>query len=763
MTSESDSSASAFIGTRPLPAAIQSRLAETRGLLRTYLCWQWLLMVVMWLLLVFWIGAAIDYLPVRVGASESPTAVRIALLGLMVAGAVWLSARWLLPRWLTRVDDASLALLVERQHPELNNTLITAVQLSHREVREINPQAHAEMLHRAVGLAERSIRHVQPDQLFNWRPIRRLRAVVGLSMLLTLLATVFSWEWMSLWGSRLFALSDQPWPRSAVLRVDWLQLPIPSFTGQLSAQQSKIVFDNQVARIPSGASPLLQVSADANAPRIPEVCTLYYRGADSTRGRANMRRIGVPIEGWQHFTLDGPPLDGLSHSLSIDVVGLDTRLRNLQLEVVDRTVVTEMFLECVYPGYLMDSLSLRAPRETLLYRAGLKLPEGTDCTLIGHCNARLGQVQYALRQSESIDALESPEIMTASSNDHSFRISLGPVRQNLQMELLLQDHYGLYAEQIMRYTIAVLSDTKPDVQSRLEGIGLAITPQAVLPVRGQVTDDHGVAQVSAELSVDETLLEPVPLRLEADQLAGEVDFQALAQQGTLRLQPGSTVGLCVQATDYYNLDDLPHAGRGQPQQLAVVTPDQLLVILDRQELELRQRLEQIIDELQQLQQALSGLSEATDSQPVATLRAQQSQLQSDKSRQELAGIASRTQNVRLQLRNNRIDSLDRQQRLLEKVEQPLGQLLADQYSQLDRAMIELQSAVAADRGQPVAVAALTWLEKILIALEEIKSSMLDLESFNEIIDLVRGLLDEQERLLKETEETQKARILDLFK
>ena len=35
--------------------------------------------------------------------------------------------------------------------------------------------------------------------------------------------------------------------------------------------------------------------------------------------------------------------------------------------------------------------------------------------------------------------------------------------------------------------------------------------------------------------------------------------------------------------------------------------------------------------------------------------------------------------------------------------------------------------------------------------------------FNEIVDLVRGLLDDQDDLIQETEETQKKRILEFLK
>ena len=150
-------------------------------------------------------------------------------------------------------------------------------------------------------------------------------------------------------------------------------------------------------------------------------------------------------------------------------------------------------------------------------------------------------------------------------------------------------------------------------------------------------------------------------------------------------------------------------------------------------------------------------------QRLSVLKAQQSQLQADKSRQELASIVNRVENLRLQLVNNRIDSVDRQQRLLEQVEKPLIALLAGEYGELDRQIGRLQNAVTSGKGREPAELSAQSLEKIIATLEAIKASMLDIESFNEIVDLVRGLLDEQERLLKETEEAQSARVLEIFK
>lgn len=765
-----------------IPHRIRVKLDEVRETLRGYLWWRCLLMILVWFLLVFWLGAAIDYLPVRIGASETPRAARIVMLIILAGGIGWLLFGWLIPRWLTRIEDSSLALLIEKHHPSIANELVTSVELSGKDASVSDPRAHEAMLLRVFEKAEQSVLGITVDSLFNWRPIRRLRILVIIGVLASAVVAVAQWGWFSQWCQRFFALSDQPWPRQAMLRVDFIQMKIPAFSGQVVADQLRLEFQDGLVHVPSGESLLLQISADAAAVRVPESCTLYYRSDDGSRGRANLRRIGSPFEGWQQFHLDGPPLDSVSSNLQLDVVGLDARLRNLRLQVVDRIVVTDLSLECQYPMYLMDSMSVRAETETIPYRAGLRIQEGTVCKVIGRCNAALNEVQFCVQPTNAANNDQSPEIRKAEVSGSVFQIPLGILREGQLVEIRLVDQFGLTSDQVLRYNFTVTPDLVPEVESRLEGIGSAITPRAYLPVRGTIVDDYAVAEVLAEVSVDEASIPAIPLQLDERNLAGEVDFLKLAETGMLNLSPGMTIGMNVIARDFYNLDDDSHVGRGQPVQLAVVSQDQLLVLLDRNELELRQRLEQIISELEQLRDALRILaaslsetpqpaaSETSESQPdrqamlrLAVLRAQQAQLQCDKSRQELSGVVNRVEHLRLQLVHNRIDSLDRQQRLNEQVQSPLTLLLQSEYVGLEKHISDLQSATMAGNGQNQATLAADALDKILMALEAIKSNMMDIESFNELIDLVRGLLDEQERVLKETQETQKSRVLDLLK
>jgi len=231
-------------------------------------------------------------------------------------------------------------------------------------------------------------------------------------------------------------------------------------------------------------------------------------------------------------------------------------------------------------------------------------------------------------------------------------------------------------------------------------------------------------------------------------------------------------------------------------QLAVVTVDQLLVLLDREELQHRKSIEKVYFELEQMRgllgeteeliETMIAESESNQQNPgssddgdtatgraatggglstdrLAGVKAQQCVLQVDKSEQELAALASQIDDLRQQLANNRIDSTDRQQRLSEKVVEPLTTLLNGDYEQLQQRLSVLQRAIRGKRGREEVRLALESTQVVLLALADIRDSMLDMESFNEIIDRLRGIVDEQNQILEETQSEQKRRIFDLLK
>lgn len=795
-----------------LPSSIKNLLSGVRKLLRIYVGFQTLFIVICIVLLLFWIGGVVDYLPVTLGGSETPLWLRQTLAIVIAGGTLWTIFGWALPRIFARIPDRSIALLIEKHHPQLNNELITTVELHERESSDTSattfdgsqPEVHQELLVRVREAVRSKSDSIDLYRLFDWTPVWTAGLCVLVSLGVTGMAALAMPEWMSRWSERLFLLSDEPWPRMAELRADGIQIQLPPFTGQLAAQRALLSFSDGQVTVHAGSNSILQVSAKADGKTVPEVCTVFYSDDEGNRGRSNMRRIGGVTESWQQFLLDGPPLDGLNSDLSLRVLGLDARLADLQVRTSEPTLITDLNLQLTYPDYLLASLT-RSSTETIAYQNGLRIPQGTEVTLIGTASTELRQVDFVNRQTADTD--DQIQVQTKEANGPQFSLALGTLNSTQTLEVRPLSSLGLPPDRVSTYLLTVQPDEVPTVSSQLAGIGNAITPNAILPVRGEVSDDHGLASIEVSFASSTgqdgnattsecSVAVSIP---ETPELSVDIDLLTLAEQGKFSLVPGSTLGFVLKATDYFNLGETPHVGTGQTKQLAVVTADQLLVLLDRQELELRQRLDIIISELEQLNDVLDSFASNQNAESAAweggrqlpgsdsdrislvsiaipqddeesarvrrmrILRAQQSVLQADKSEQELTGIGANIENLRLQLQNNRIDSYDRQARLKDKVHAPLVGLLSDRYPRFQASLAELQSAVLSEGGLEESKQAKMLLVEVLEELATIQKNMFDMEDFNEIINMVRDLIEDQDALIESTEKEQRARILDILK
>ena len=113
--------------------------------------------------------------------------------------------------------------------------------------------------------------------------------------------------------------------------------------------------------------------------------------------------------------------------------------------------------------------------------------------------------------------------------------------------------------------------------------------------------------------------------------------------------------------------------------------------------------------------------------------------------------------------NNRVDSIDRRERIGEGVRTPLRAVVDGPMTRLREQLAEvLESIEDREVATGKAAEAVDSAEQVLLDLTAVLEKMLDLESYNEILDLFRGLIDDQEKLLEETKQQQKRSVLDLF-
>jgi hypothetical protein len=763
---------------RSLDPRLTLLLESLRWRVRRYVVWDSVLAVAAVGLAAFWLGVALDYLPVQLGGTEMPRLARTILL-LIVAVAIALMLLTMLVARLRRpLPDDSLALLVERHHPSLGGRLVTAVQLNEPGR---SGDSHSPQLLKVVhDQAAAAIDQVDPNRVFRAQPLIRKALIAAPLALSAVIFLLISPQAFARAASRLMLLSDEPWPRRAQLEIVGVELPVVSASESSSQAPVLIPFTERTVRLPRGSNGTLRIRAKADGAELPVVCTVYYRTDSGTRGQSNMRRVGRVSDGYQGFILDGPPLTGLSESLSFDVRGLDDRLDDYRIEAVEPPALTQMNVVVRYPDYLRGEGSGPIDLETA-YQAGLRLREGSQVTLVASSSVPLGESEVVLKT----DAGENREVALEYSTDRGqVRLTLESFDTATTVSLVPRDADGISAQAPFRYFLGVVLDEPPELDFRLQGIGSAVTPIARLPIQAVATDDYGVEQLQISITPsggeDEVDGQPAVVSPSLDREGGVetvLDLRDMAAAGQLpELKPGGAVSLIGEAADAYDLGP-EHRTRSEVFRLQVVTPEELLALMERRELELRARLEQSIEEARNLRDTLdllqrrgldvddprAGQEERLRQQQVSRLRVQQARLQAGKSSEELSGIASSLDDILGEMANNRVDSVDRRERIGAGVRDPLRQIVEEPLRRLGDQIAAIETSIPEpEKAKQRAAEAVATAEDVLLRLTAVLDKMLDLESYNEILDMVRELIDDQKQLTEDTKSERKKRVLELF-
>ena len=134
-----------------------------------------------------------------------------------------------------------------------------------------------------------------------------------------------------------------------------------------------------------------------------------------------------------------------------------------------------------------------------------------------------------------------------------------------------------------------------------------------------------------------------------------------------------------------------------------------------------------------------------------------------KSGQDLRGITNAFENLRLQLINNRIDAEDRKERIATKIIAPLKSIpagslkaLADTIDELETALKQIDRGIGGEQGEITANGlvdqGLADTDAVLKEIDAVLSVLVKYESQNELLEIVRRMIAEQEALMKRTKD-----------
>lgn len=785
-----------------LPVPIRETLHAVRGLLGRFVFSQAVVQWLIWGFTAFWLFGFVDYLPAMMGAAESPRWVRIGMLVLLVLGSIYIAYQQIWRRWLVRWSDDAIALLIERRYPNFQSALITTVQATRpargelASIRTEERDAHPHRLGFLALARQRALDQISTVEIANLvrtRPLQLQMIALGAVLAISLSLGLIYPQWTAHWSKRWFALSNAPWPRSVVLGVTGIEFEVPSFTGGGARGRYLLPFAENSVAIPKGQSGVLKSYASLDAKRVPDLCTVYYRDEEGNRGRANMRRVAASDQ-QQGFLLDGPPLESINQSLTLSIVGGDARLADLRLQAVDAPLITKAEVRVKYPPYLQRSTQTRWGEETLPYQTGLRLPQGSVLELILTSNKPIERCDYVFVKSTELANSSLPEqSFENAAPSESWAIPLGSLDSSILAEFRVWDKDGICSSRVQQFVISSMIDQPPQVDMVLDGIGTAITEVATIPVQGKVKDEYDVREVWIEALYGEG----VPLREDIanvvdGSLAKVIDCKELKDSGKLPIQAGGSLAITLVASDYYDLVSEPHLGKANTVQLSVVTPDQLLLLLDRREAAMRKRIEQIIGELTQLRDLLSNIQKrsepptASDSEGaeeaevendpsrvlrIQLLRSQQAMSQISKSEGELNGVEKEIGQISKELINNRIDSVDRRTRWQQKIQAPLREMLDGVWKGFSSDVAELEKAFSKATEPPnpsptQVVDAMKKNDEILSRLQAVLADMLEIQDQTAIIDMLRDIIQSSDQLMDETKnhkKNQDRKALELLK
>ncbi len=745
---------------------IRRVLAQLRARIRRYVWIEGLAAAVVWLGIAFWATLLLDWF------FEPPAAVR--LIALAAAGFVLLAilVRRIAHRLAAPLGDANMATVLERRFPNLDDSLLTTVVLAGRNADPT--QCNPEMLERTCREAAERIGDVRLREVFNPKPMRQ-RVASAFALSASVLAFAL-WQpaAFGIWAQRSLALSPELWPRYSRLVVEGFD-------------------DEGRVKVARGAEFDLVAKADTAWPVVPQVVEVRYRAEGGRRQREPMSRRGNAVPGQDPFQEYTHRFESVLASVDLDVYGGDASIRGLRIEAVDSPTINEMHLTVQLPEYT------GRPDRTLPVSGVMQVPRGSRLVVHARANKPLVRVRI---DSVLDDAPPPPVVLESDSLDadaQGFELPVPPLMGDTTLQFTLFDTDGIQSREPTQLRLVAIADAPPQLAVRLHGIGTAITPQARLPVVGEIRDDYGVARTWFEHAIDEAeLTTRVISEPEAAPTAVVFNDEAL-EAADLELAVGQKLTLLVKAADRYDLSGGPNVGTGDRWQLEVVTPDQLRTMLEARELVLRQRFEQIIREATETRDLLArmdfgpkpaeeeepaGGAEAEDAAESApadspmeqltggqddtrrqqmALRVQRALQNSRKNAHETKGVADSFDDIELQLINNRVDTEELRFRIAEGIAQPLHAIADEALPELERRLDALEQSLEdeelrtarRDRARQQA-------DEVLLTMQLVLQRMIELESFNEAVDMLRQIIALQGDLEQQTKQRQKQKVLDLL-
>lgn len=698
-------------------ADLLNLITSERARLRSVLRWELLAKLAAAAAALLWVGLLIDR------QFEPPPAVRgVAYLVAAIGTLVWVGRTTLAPLFLP-ITNEQMAGLIERVRPEFRDSLLTAVSANAAGGGDdqVAESLMASTNERALAAASQPGRSSVVSSL----RMRRWAAVATLGVGATVAYGVMNPEAAEVYANRL-ALSPEPWPRQVALALEGFE------------REEDGVWRRRIA---AGDSVDLVVRADLSSGRIsPRNVWLRYRMEDGQSGREAMARVGEPTDGDRPYQLFRHSLEDLRGGARMSIRGGDAAIDPVEVVLVPRPAILSVQAEITRPGYLGG-----AKRAAPAAAVG-EIAAGSSARLTVKASRPLASVS-ADWQEAADSALLS---VGHSPGSAEAEINCPRLDQDGLLTITIVDQYGIAGAAPYPVELRVKPDRRPTVLLRPTTPGEAVTPDARIELLAEIEDDYEVINARLTLEVDERPVAPRTLTLRAASpkrppkrivLRPKVDLLAQRFAGGKsagRLAVGQVLRVAATASDGCDLKDEDRAATSPSLTFRVVTPDALLAEIEQREADLRRTFEKTTEQMSRTARGIREQAGEATARQIGRWRDAVKQ-----STSETLAVGEAFRGVYDRLVANRIDNSD----LLDRV----GRQIADPVLELGEGeMAALTALLGADPAAYRANAAAELSTSVETTMERLLAVMRSLETYNEVLAMLRQVIDGQDRVLQDT-------------
>ncbi len=634
----------------------------------------------------------------------------ILLLGI-VGTAGFVAVRYLGRRLKKIPGENPLAVAVEARFPELNDRLISALQLSRVE----DPERYGmskELIDDAVKGAIEPASKVRFRDVLDRGRLMKSGALAAIAVGAAIAWGTLDTESSSIWFQRNILLQSVRWPQYTYLEVDPGRFP------------------GGVARIVRGSD--LVVTARSVGQIHPEKVVIYFRDTEGSRGEATMSSDLEQLTYRYEFK-------EVAFPITFHLEGGDEVTEDHSIELMEAPEALDVEVEVAFPDYAQ-----RAPVLVDIAAGDPEVLKDGSITVTGRSSKPLEAASLVLGDTEEAT------ISATVEGEYRFRATFKPQKTTM-IGVRLRDTDGLTNPTLTpRFLVRVVPDRAPKVRLQLRGIGPMVVPVASLPYTVRLRDDVKVVQGRLEAKKaagGEESPEPLVIPFDPEGLGSDrIERTGVFEVSTMDVSPGAFLTLHAFATDNA---PTPHESKSDPVSVKVVTMEELLNELIRRQQEQRQEFEALIKREQRLKNRLLDMKDT----PPATPSERRDRL--DGQSREQRQIARRVHNIERafsqildEMINNHVQERSRVEDLKLRVVQGLRSLrtgvMESQAVALDDAARHDEYSISGATGDELE----TGYDRVLKAMDRVLANMERVEGFTEIVESVRALkkLAKQSRL-----------------